>query len=85
MIRLRRERPELADPDLGAVRVDFDEAAGWLVVHRGPYRVAVNLGRGRAALPLAAAGREVVAAFGAAALEDGAVRLGADSVAVVST
>ncbi|MEU4301516.1 malto-oligosyltrehalose trehalohydrolase [Kitasatospora aureofaciens] len=85
LIRLRRERPELADPDLGAVRVDFDEAAGWLVVHRGPYRVAVNLGRGGAVLPLAAAGREVVAAFGAAALEGGAVRLDADSVAVVST
>ncbi|ARF80863.1 malto-oligosyltrehalose trehalohydrolase [Kitasatospora aureofaciens] len=85
LIRLRRERPELADPDLGAVRVDFDEAAGWLVVHRGPYRVAVNLGRGGAVLPLAAAGREVVAAFGAAALEGEAVRLDADSVAVVST
>ncbi|MFD8707893.1 malto-oligosyltrehalose trehalohydrolase [Kitasatospora sp. NPDC059648] len=85
LIRLRRERPELADPDLGAVRVAFDEAAGWLVVHRGPYRVAVNLGPDEAALPLAGAGREVVAAFGTAALEGAAVRLAADSVAVVLT
>ncbi|WBP89420.1 malto-oligosyltrehalose trehalohydrolase [Kitasatospora cathayae] len=88
LIALRRERPELADPDLGAVRVAFDEAAGWLVVHRGPYRVAVNLGPAEAALPLAAAGREaagreVVAAFGAAALEGAAVRLATDSVAIV--
>nr|BFD90421.1 malto-oligosyltrehalose trehalohydrolase [Kitasatospora sp. Xyl93] len=85
LIRLRRERPELSDPDLGAVRVTFDEAAGRLVVHRGPYRIAVNLGPDEAALPLGAAGREVVAAFGAAALEGTAVRLAADAVAVVLT
>ncbi|MET8541699.1 malto-oligosyltrehalose trehalohydrolase [Kitasatospora sp. NPDC004799] len=85
LIRLRRERPELSDPDLGAVRVTADEAAGLLVVHRGPYRIAVNLGPGEAALPLGGAGREVVAAFGAAALEGAAVRLAADAVAVVLT
>ncbi|MFF3068221.1 malto-oligosyltrehalose trehalohydrolase [Kitasatospora sp. NPDC057936] len=83
LIRLRRERPELSDPDLGAVRVEFDEAARWLVVHRRPYRVAVNLGSGEAALPLGGEGREVVAAFGPAALDGPTVRLGADAVAVV--
>jgi maltooligosyltrehalose trehalohydrolase len=83
LLRLRRERPELSDPDLSAVRVAFEEAAGWLVVHRGPYRVAVNLGTAEAALPLEAAGRELVAAFGAAALEGTAVRLGPDAVAIV--
>ncbi|WP_030260513.1 MULTISPECIES: malto-oligosyltrehalose trehalohydrolase [Streptomyces] len=84
LIRLRRDRPELADPDLGAVRTVHDEAAGWLVVHRGPYRVAVNLGPGEAALPLGAAGREVVAAFGPAVVDGEAVRVGADAVAVVA-
>ncbi|GAB7186493.1 malto-oligosyltrehalose trehalohydrolase [Kitasatospora sp. Ki12] len=84
LIRLRRDRPELSDPDLGAVRADFDETAGWLVVHRGPYRVAVNLGPREAALPLGAAGRELVAAFGPAALDGTAVRLAADAVAVVA-
>lgn len=84
LIRLRRSRPELAEPDLGAVRVAFDEAAGWLVVRRGPYRVAVNLGPAEAVLPLGGvAGQEVVAAFGAARLEDSGVRLAADAVAVV--
>ncbi|MER6302077.1 malto-oligosyltrehalose trehalohydrolase [Kitasatospora sp. NPDC001539] len=83
LIRLRRERPELSDPILGAVRVAFEEEAGWLVVHRGPYRVAVNLGPAEAALPLEAAGREVVAAFGAAALEGTALRLAPDAVAIV--
>ncbi|MQS11723.1 malto-oligosyltrehalose trehalohydrolase [Streptomyces kaniharaensis] len=85
LIRLRRERPELSDPDLGAVRVAYDEAARWLVVHRGPYRVAVNLGADGAALPLEAAGREVLAAFGEASPEGTAVRLGADAVAIVLT
>lgn len=61
LIRLRREHPELTDPDLAAVRVEFDEDARWLVVHRGPYRVAVNLGTAAAAVPAAG---EVVAAFG---------------------
>ncbi|GAA2243420.1 MULTISPECIES: malto-oligosyltrehalose trehalohydrolase [Kitasatospora] len=46
LIRLRRAHPELADPDLSAVRVAYDEQEGWLVVHRGPYRVVVNLGGG---------------------------------------
>ncbi|MGW2249657.1 malto-oligosyltrehalose trehalohydrolase [Kitasatospora sp. NPDC001660] len=85
LVRLRRERPELSDPDLGAVRVAFDEAARWLVVHRGPYRVAVNLGAGEAPLPLGGEGREVVAAFGPAAVDGPAVRLGADAVAIVRT
>ncbi|WP_030242374.1 malto-oligosyltrehalose trehalohydrolase [Streptomyces sp. NRRL S-350] len=85
LIRLRRERPELADPDLGAVRVAYEEAAGWLVVHRGPYRVAVNLGPDEAPVPLGAAGREVVAAFGPAEPDGTAVRLGANAVAVVLT
>ncbi|MEU8922636.1 malto-oligosyltrehalose trehalohydrolase [Kitasatospora sp. NPDC048545] len=85
LVRLRHERPELADPDLGAVRVEYEEAAGRLVVHRGPYRVAVNLGAAEAALPLGVAGREVVAAFGPAALDGTSVRLGPDAAAVVLT
>ncbi|MCG6493053.1 malto-oligosyltrehalose trehalohydrolase [Kitasatospora sp. A2-31] len=84
LIRLRRERAALADPDLAAVRVEFDEAARWLVVHRGPYRVAVNLGDGPAALPLGAPGREVAASFGECVLDGSAVRLAAESVAVVA-
>ncbi|KJS59350.1 malto-oligosyltrehalose trehalohydrolase [Streptomyces rubellomurinus] len=84
LLRLRRELPELGDPDLGAVRVEFDEAAGWLVVHRGPYRVAVNLGAGEATVPLGGPGRELVAAFGAALVSGDRVRLGGDSVALVA-
>ncbi|MER6363294.1 malto-oligosyltrehalose trehalohydrolase [Kitasatospora sp. NPDC001527] len=80
LIRLRREHPELSDPDLAAVRVESDEAAGWLLVHRGPYRVAVNLGAAPAAWPLTG---EVVAAFGEHSAAGGRFTLGPDSVAVL--
>jgi maltooligosyltrehalose trehalohydrolase len=43
LIRLRRMVPALADGRLDRVRVDFDEAARWLVVERGPVAVACNL------------------------------------------
>jgi maltooligosyltrehalose trehalohydrolase len=46
LIALRRDRPELTGPRLDRVRVEFDEDARWLVVHRGPLRIAANLGDG---------------------------------------
>jgi maltooligosyltrehalose trehalohydrolase len=52
LIVLRRSRPELTDPRLDQVRVSYDEEARWLVVHRGPLRVAVNLGGSDARLAL---------------------------------
>lgn len=44
LIHLRRSRPEFTEPDLAAVRVEFDEDERWLRVHRGALRVTVNLG-----------------------------------------
>ena len=44
LIALRRERPELTDPSMPATRVDIDEAARTVVVHRGAVVIAVNLG-----------------------------------------
>jgi maltooligosyltrehalose trehalohydrolase len=54
LLALRRERPELADPRLDQVRVDHDEAARWLVVHRGRLRVAASLSAEPVTLTLAA-------------------------------
>jgi maltooligosyltrehalose trehalohydrolase len=53
LLALRRARPELADPRLDRVRVDYDEDARWLLIHRGQLRVAANLGPADAAIPLA--------------------------------
>jgi maltooligosyltrehalose trehalohydrolase len=79
LLALRRSRPELADPRLDQVRVDYDEDARWLVVHRGPLRVAVNLGDGPAELPLAAAEAAEVALLLAS---DPAVSAGAGTVSL---
>jgi maltooligosyltrehalose trehalohydrolase len=43
LLRLRREHPDLADPRLPLVTVDFDQEAGWLIVHRGAFDVLANL------------------------------------------
>jgi maltooligosyltrehalose trehalohydrolase len=50
LIRLRREYPELADPRLDRFVVSSGD--GWLVLHRGTLRVAVNLGSAPAVITL---------------------------------
>lgn len=56
LLALRRSRPELTAPSLGQVHVDFDEDARWLVVHRGPLRIAANLGATDVRVPLGQVG-----------------------------
>ena len=53
LLSLRRSRPELTDPRLDQVRVEFDEDARWLLVHRGTLRIAANVGDTQAEVPLA--------------------------------
>lgn len=43
LLRLRRDFPDLADPRLNRVKVDFDEDARWIIVHRGAFDVLANL------------------------------------------
>ncbi|MFE0651155.1 malto-oligosyltrehalose trehalohydrolase [Streptomyces sp. NPDC059534] len=62
LIALRRTLPDLTDPDLAGVKVAFDEEARWLVFRRGDLRVAVNLGRETAVIPLGSNGRDRVLA-----------------------
>jgi maltooligosyltrehalose trehalohydrolase len=81
LIALRAAEPDLADPDLLRVAVDYDEDARWLVVHRGAFRVVANLGATEQAVPLAAG--EIVLATGSAEALDGTVRLGPESAAIV--
>ena len=86
LIRLRRTHPELCDPDLAAVRVAYDEEQRWLVVHRGPYRVAVNLGgAGPRSVPLGAPYAEALAVFGSCEADGESLLLAPDSAAVVRT
>ena len=44
LLALRRTYAELSDPRLDRVRADYDEDARWLLVTRGPFRIAANFG-----------------------------------------
>jgi hypothetical protein len=62
--------------------VEFDEHAGWLRVHRGPYVLLANFSRLDTHVPLDGAAQEVVAT-GHLTLEPGFVVLGALAGALV--
>ncbi len=63
LIALRRAQPDLSDPDLAEVRVAHDTEARWFAFRRGDVRVAVNLGREPAAIPLGVHRARVLAAW----------------------
>jgi len=81
LIALRAAEPDLHDADLTRVAVDYDEDARWLVVHRGRFRVAANLGDSSAQLALAA--REVVFSTGAVDLALDSITIGPQTAAIV--
>ncbi|MDG4860293.1 malto-oligosyltrehalose trehalohydrolase [Streptomyces sp. T-3] len=63
LIALRRSQPDLIDPDLAAVRVAFDEGARWLAFRRGDIRIAVNLAKEPAEIPLQGGAARILAAW----------------------
>ncbi|MEV5977636.1 malto-oligosyltrehalose trehalohydrolase [Streptomyces sp. NPDC052114] len=87
LLRLRRTRGDVTDPDLAAVRVAHDERARWFALRRGDLRIGVNLGKEPVSVPLGARHARVLAAWepvespGA----DGALLLPAESCAVLGT
>ncbi|MFI7091484.1 malto-oligosyltrehalose trehalohydrolase [Streptomyces lydicus] len=88
LLTLRRELPALTDPDPRHTEVTFDEDARWLLLRRGPVRVAVNFGRGAtASVPVGFPGRdlEVLAGWPEARLPgaDSVLRLPPESVVVL--
>ncbi|MGW7363824.1 malto-oligosyltrehalose trehalohydrolase [Streptomyces sp. NPDC054841] len=85
LIALRRGQPDLSDPDLAAVRVAYDETARWFVFRRGDLRVAVNLGKEPAAVPLGG-GSRVLAAWDHVRPpgEDGVLELPGESCVVLA-
>jgi len=86
LLALRKAEPDLVDADLAAVRVSWDEAERWLVVHRGRLRVVANLSGERREIALDRPPTEVL--FSTAehlALGQLSVGLLPESAAVVAT
>ncbi|MFF7985070.1 malto-oligosyltrehalose trehalohydrolase [Streptomyces sp. NPDC007901] len=83
---LRREQPDLTDPDLADTKVAYDSEARWLAFRRGDVRVAVNLGKEPAAIPLGTGRVEVLAAWDpvAAPDADGVLRIPGESCVVLT-
>ncbi|MGB9224604.1 malto-oligosyltrehalose trehalohydrolase [Mycobacterium sp.] len=52
LIALRRGEPDLADPWLGNLTIDYDEAQRWIVLRRNRLTVACNLGTDSTAVPI---------------------------------
>ena len=80
-------QPDMAafsDGNLNAVKVRFDEEAQWLVLERGHIRVACNLGKAAVNVELGSGVKLLLASDDSIALNGGMVKLGPDSVAVLS-
>ncbi|WP_189133410.1 malto-oligosyltrehalose trehalohydrolase [Wenjunlia tyrosinilytica] len=86
LLALRRTEPELTDPDLSAVRVDFDELGRWLVMRRGSLRVAANLTNQPRSVPLSGIAAQLLAASGPLGLGASAdLELPGETLAVIRT
>lgn len=80
LIALRRSEPNLSDPWLDHLRVDYDEEQGWIVMHRGALAVACNLGADPVDVPVAG---DVLLAWGGPVAGTETTRLEGHSFAIV--
>jgi maltooligosyltrehalose trehalohydrolase len=82
LIALRRSEPDIHDGAMaGAVR--FDETGGWIVVVRGSFRVAANIGGQPASLSVEAGASAVLCSAPGISVADGHILLPPDSAAVL--
>jgi maltooligosyltrehalose trehalohydrolase len=81
LIAARRTHPELSDPRLPLLKVEFDEERRWLIVHRGSLRLACNLAGEHRTLPIGSV--DVVLANGSTEFTAGAVTLAPESFALL--
>ncbi len=81
LIAARKAYPELSDPRLPLLKVDFDEAQRWLVVHRGSFRLACNLATEKRTLPIGSV--DIVLANGSTEATSDAVTLAPESFALL--
>lgn len=80
LIALRGNEPDLADPWLDNLGVDYDEDRRWFVMRRGALAIACNLGTEAVDVPVSG---DVVLAWGESADGEQSTRIGGHSVAVL--
>ncbi|MEE3063073.1 MAG: malto-oligosyltrehalose trehalohydrolase [Actinomycetota bacterium] len=80
LIALRRSDPDMADPWLEHLIVDYDEDLRWITLSRGQLRIACNLGDEPVTVPAAG---DVVLAWGDPSPGDGGTVLQRHSVAIL--
>ncbi|MGV0603839.1 malto-oligosyltrehalose trehalohydrolase [Mycolicibacterium sp. XJ1904] len=80
LIVLRHNEPDMADPWLGSLGIDYDEDRRWIVMHRGSLSIACNLGTDAVDVPVTG---EVVLAWGAPEVAEKTTRLEGHSFAVI--
>lgn len=81
LIALRHDEPDLADPWLDHMGVDYDEEQRWIALHRGVFTIVCNLGEGAVTVPVAG---EVVLASAEPSVGDG-VELPGQSFTILRT
>jgi maltooligosyltrehalose trehalohydrolase len=80
LISLRRSEPDLADPWLDRLGIDYDETHRWIIVHRGRLAIACNLGAEPVAVPV---GGEVVLCWDEPKVGDTTTELPGHSFAIL--
>ncbi|BBZ13979.1 malto-oligosyltrehalose trehalohydrolase [Mycobacterium branderi] len=80
LITLRRNEPDLADPWLDDLGIDYDEDQRWIVLRRGGIAIACNLGADATRIP---AGGEVVLAWDPPHVGDTSTELPGHSFAIL--
>lgn len=83
LLALRRERADLADPDLRNISVEYDEVGRWLVLRRGDTAVALNFADSARELPVPFDGAQVLLQTAPAEVYGDAVQLPAYGAAVL--
>jgi maltooligosyltrehalose trehalohydrolase len=73
LIALRHDEPELADPWLDHMSIEFDEDQRWIVLHRGSFAIACNLNEEPVTVPAVG---EVVLASGEPTVDESTVLQG---------
>ncbi|KKF00307.1 malto-oligosyltrehalose trehalohydrolase [Mycolicibacterium obuense] len=80
LIALRKAEPDLGDPWLDHLRIDYDEDARWFVIHRGSIAIVCTLGVNDVDVPVTG---DAVLSWGTPEVGTDSTRMGGHSVTIL--